>query len=184
MQEDQGSSHRAGHPHTGAAGLTGLQTERGLRDKDWPSVGHEPRAQSGARIKHGRLIPPAPQARGHWSRLLQGPPPRVSPWRLATHTPASVPERWRPLVVKKENALCFADVFVSVGEKTSRFEESMGSTFLLGLCTMQWHAERRRNTPAGRRCPCGRCVSVDSHCLITTPVVLTSLWLGGNKQRR
>ena len=43
----------------------------------------------------------APQARGHRSRLPAGLP-QPSHLPAATHTPASVPERWRPLVVKKE----------------------------------------------------------------------------------
>ena len=41
------------------------------------------------------------QARAHWSRLPAGLP-QPSHLPVATHTPASVPERWRPLVVKKE----------------------------------------------------------------------------------
>lgn len=42
--------------------------------------------------------------------------------------------------------------------------------------TMQWHAERREKIPPeGCWGPCSRCASVDSHCLLTAPAVLTSL---------
>ena len=113
--------------------LLGCKQERGFWDPDWSSVWHEPRAQSGARIKHKRLW----HSTGHCRReptgavSLQGPP-ALSPPGSNTHT-CLRPRTLAASGGEKGNALCFKDVFVSVGGETSRFEESMAKTFLLGL---------------------------------------------------
>lgn len=59
-------------------------------------------------------------------------PPAVSPPGSNTHT-CLRPRTLAASGGEKGNALCFKDVFVSVGGETPKFEESMAKTFLLGL---------------------------------------------------
>lgn len=96
-------------------------------------LGHEPRAQSGARIqaraslafhRHRRQRPPEP------SPCRAPLPSRLTSRRPHTHLPPS--ERWRPLVVKKEMRFVLRMSSFLWGE-TSRFEEAWQGHFFSGL---------------------------------------------------
>ena len=114
----------------GAARLIGLPTGKGV-------LGHGPaicvtRATGTVRSPNqAQALHRALQARAHRRRLPAGPP-AVSPPGSNTHT-CLRPRTLAASGGEKGNALCFKDVFVSVGGETPKFEESMAKTFLLRL---------------------------------------------------
>lgn len=118
-------------------------------------MGHEPRAQSGARIKHGRLWhstgtagkrPPEPSP-------CRAPPPRaVSPPGGHTHT-CLRPRTLAASGGEKGNALCFKDVFVSVGEKRPGLRKAWQRHFFSGCDYAMACRKKGENTPSRASVP-------------------------------
>lgn len=106
---------------------------------------HEPRAQSGARIKPGHSTGHCrPEPTGDAS--LQAPQPSHLP--AATHTPASVPERWRPLVVKKEMRFVLRTSSFLQGEKRPSLRKAWQRHFYSGCDYTMAHRKKGENTPS------------------------------------